>query len=153
MYRHVLLLSALFLACLSIANAQTVSSLQINSGETPQNIDVLTVSGDIVDGIVQVDSTVAEDGQVALVDLGDEVAIAVSSETATTDHDLVLVSASGTVLTIVRRAAAGSRNVIAFSSPVAAIVQLPGGAARTSGIEPGGSVAHAIFGNLSDETE
>ncbi len=147
------LLLALCLTSGLMAQAQTVSQLEITSEPDALPLDVTTQVGVVADGIAQVGDLASGLEGAILLDLQGAPALAVSSEAATAPFDLILISPNGNIAAIVRRAAPGSQNPIAFSGPVAAILQLPAGSADEAGLKPGGSIAHNILGNQSPTEE
>lgn len=153
MHRYLTLFAAIFFLLGHAVSAQTLSPLNIGSGETATTLEVRVAQPAIIEGVAQTDGSVAALGDGVLLDMGEELVIAVSSVGASVTLDLVLLSPNGTILTIVRNAAPGSQNAVEFSARTAAILQLAGGEARTLGLVPGGTVAHEILSNLDEDGE
>jgi uncharacterized membrane protein (UPF0127 family) len=61
--------------------------------------------------------------------------------------DMLFIQADGTIARIHANAEPLSTRNIDSGSPVRAVLEINGGAARMLGIKPGDKVRHAIFGN------
>ena len=147
MHRLFLALNTLVFGLASLAVAQTTSTLEFESDGATQSLEVNVVEARITDGVVQIDAAIINSGAGILLDLGTGPAIAVSSANATVASDLILISQNGTMITIIRNAAPGSRNAIELSSRTAVVLQMPAGAAHELNLSPGSSVSHEILGN------
>ena len=147
MHRLILVLTTLVLGVSFTGIAQTSSTLEFESGEGVQSLDVTVLEARIIDGFAQLDPQIIGPGTGILLDMGSDPAIAVASTNATAASDLMFISPNGTIITIVKSAAPGSLNTIELSNRIAAILQLPAGAASDLGILPGSSVSHEILNN------
>ncbi|MEO9969494.1 MAG: DUF192 domain-containing protein [Hyphomonadaceae bacterium] len=152
--RSLICLAAVSLATFAVpAEAQTLSSLEVRSGETVQTLQVNLTKASIRDGVALTDQNIANADGGILLDLFDATAIAISSAPASTTLDLVFVSPTGTVTMIAHNAAPGSQNTIDFNGPTPLILQLAGGQARALGLNPGDTVSHELLGNTEAEGE
>lgn len=146
--RSLIYLAAMSLATIAVsAEAQTLSSVEVRSGETTQTLQMTLTKASILEGVAQTDQSISDSDGGILLDLFDATAIAISSATASTALDLVFVSPSGTVTMIARNAAPASRNAIDFNGPTPLILQLSAGQALSLGLSPGDTVSHELLGN------
>lgn len=136
-----------------VSQAQTLSPLEIVSGETTQTLEVSVIDSAVIDGVVQLAQNTVTDGGGALLNLTDETAIAILSANTSTALDLVFISPQGTITMIARNATPGSQNAIEFVGPTPLILQLPGDGARASGVNPGDTVSHVLLGDVDTRDE
>lgn len=66
--------------------------------------------------------------------------------------DMLFIADNGAIEMIARNTVPGSLRTISPGVPVRAVLELNGGQATTLGIQPGDTVEHPIFGNVSSET-
>ena len=83
MHRLILVLTTLVLGVSFTGIAQTSSTLEFESGEGVQSLDVTVLEARIIDGFAQLDAQIIGPGTGILLDMGSDPAVAVASTNAT----------------------------------------------------------------------
>ncbi len=65
--------------------------------------------------------------------------------------DILFVKPDGTITKIARNAQPGSLASINAGTPVAVVLEIPGGRAQELDVQPGSVVRHLVFGNLLED--
>ena len=133
----------------ALADPMEITPLTIQSGDVEHvfSVEIANDPDEISYGLMNRESMDIDKGM--LFDFGVPREPAMYMKNTLIPLDMLFISADGHVEMIARNAVPGSLRTISPGAPVKSVLELNGGQAAALGLQPGDTVIHPIFGNMT----